>query len=281
MDVWFPAGMNVFISWSGNRSRAVAEMMRDWIKCVIQVSKPWISTRDIDRGALWFTEINAQLKENTVGIICLTQENKNRPWILFEAGALAKGLTTARVCTLLVDLQPADIGDPLAQFNHTLPTRENMLQLTRTLNGCASINPLDDRILEEVFNTYWPLFEEKFAAALAKHPPTEKIPKRNPDTLLEEILESTRSLGHRIRRVEAMSENQDFLNGRNFGNQLAPTISSALLQIHTMLDKKASPELILNALLQRGFDPDTSMKLMRDVKLTRSDSSKGIDLSES
>ncbi len=46
--------MKIFVSWSGKRSKAVAELMSDWLKCVIQASQPWISTRDIDRGAIWF-----------------------------------------------------------------------------------------------------------------------------------------------------------------------------------------------------------------------------------
>ncbi|HHQ6082069.1 TPA: TIR domain-containing protein, partial [Enterobacter hormaechei subsp. steigerwaltii] len=111
--------MKVFISWSGQRSKVVAEIFSDWLKCVIQASQPWISTRDIDRGAIWFSEINDKLKDVSVGVVCLTQENKNKPWILFETGALAKGLTTNRVCTFLIDLNPEDLQDPLAQFNHT------------------------------------------------------------------------------------------------------------------------------------------------------------------
>ena len=86
--------MKVFLSWSGERSKAVAELLNNWLCCVIQAARPWISTRDIDRGALWFSEINEQLQDTSVGIICLTQENKNKPWILFEAGALTKGLST-------------------------------------------------------------------------------------------------------------------------------------------------------------------------------------------
>ena len=42
--------MKIFVSWSGKRIKAVAELMSDWLKCVIQASQPWISTRDIDSG---------------------------------------------------------------------------------------------------------------------------------------------------------------------------------------------------------------------------------------
>jgi len=96
--------MNVFISWSGSRSRAVAEILRDWIQKVLQGTRPWLSTRDIEGGALWISEINEQLKESSIGIICISMDNRSNPWILFEAGALAKGLPSNRVCTFLVDL---------------------------------------------------------------------------------------------------------------------------------------------------------------------------------
>lgn len=198
--------MKVFLSWSGQRSKEVASLLSDWLCCVIQASRPWISTRDLDRGSLWFGEINDQLKDTTVGIICLTQENKTRPWILFEAGALAKGLSTSRVCTLLVDLEPKDIEDPLAQFNHTFPTKESVLGLVKTLNNALASNGLDNRILEQVFETYWPQFDEGFKAILtntAAQPPSKPRPKED---ILGEILENTRMLSAKVRHLERENE---------------------------------------------------------------------------
>ncbi len=198
--------MKVFLSWSGSRSREVANMLSDWLCCVIQAARPWVSTRDLDRGSLWFGEINDQLKDTTVGVICLTQENKNRPWILFEAGALAKGLSTARVCTFLIDLDPKDIEDPLAQFNHTFPTRESILGLVRTLNGTLGAAALDLRILEQVFATYWPQFESRFKEVIATTESAAPSKPRPKEDVLGEILENTRMLGSRIRKLEYETE---------------------------------------------------------------------------
>jgi len=198
--------MKIFLSWSGNRSKEVANLLSDWLCCVIQAVRPWISTRDLDRGSLWFGEINDQLKDTSVGIICLTQENKNRPWILFEAGALAKGLSTSRVCTFLIDLEPKDIEDPLAQFNHTFFTSESMLGLVKTLNSTLGANCLDSRILDQVFNTYWPQFEDKFKDVLASTESHSPSKPRAKEDVLGEILENTRIMSSRIRRLEQETE---------------------------------------------------------------------------
>ncbi len=202
--------LNVFISWSGEKSKLVAELLDDWLQCVLQAIDPWMSSKDIDRGALWFSEISNQLEHTSLGIICLTQENKTKPWILFEAGALAKGLSENRVCTFLIDLEPTDIGTPLSQFNHTFPNRDGVWELVRTINGALKENALKERILEKVFDTYWQQFEEKFQQIATEHPKGEKPIKRSEDEILLEILSSTRSMEKRIRSLEKLEKHSDF-----------------------------------------------------------------------
>lgn len=197
--------MKIFISWSGKRSLAVAEVMSDWIKCVLQASQPWISTRHIERGSLWFSEINEKLRDVSVGIVCLTQENRNKPWILFETGALAKGLSGNRVCTFLVDLAPSDLVDPLAQFNHTLPEEASVRELVKTLNMCMGDSALEDRVLEKIFDVYWPSFLEEFSKALNDNPQNVTIAPRKDKDILAEILENTRALGRRVGTLEKTS----------------------------------------------------------------------------
>ncbi|NYE62447.1 hypothetical protein FHW58_003662 [Duganella sp. 1224] len=204
--------MKVFLSWSGDRSREVAKLLDYWVKCVVQASRPWISTSGIDSGSIWFNQISSELQDTTFGIICLTKENKEAPWILFEAGALAKGLASSRVCTFLIDVQTKDIRDPLAQFNHTLPNPESMWKLISTLNGSLpEPNRLDVAILKGVFETYWPQFEAKFAAILKTYPETTVVEPRKQEDILTEILESTRGLERRMREIEnTRSDNNSF-----------------------------------------------------------------------
>ncbi len=195
--------MKVFMSWSGQRSKLTAELLHEWIKCVIQAAQPWISSKGIERGALWFSEINNELQDTSVGIVCLTPENKNAPWILFEAGALAKGLSTNRVCTFLIELKPTDLQPPLAQFNHTFPEKDSMWSLVTTLNSGLELNQLDLKVLKNVFDTYWPQFEKKFAAIINENPPTTVVEPREDKDILTEILETTRSMSNRVSKLEA------------------------------------------------------------------------------
>jgi len=194
--------MNVFISWSGEKSKAVGNLLDEWLQCVIQALNPWMSNKDIDRGSLWFSEITNQLKDTTIGIICLTQENKNKPWILFEAGALAKGLSSNRVCTLLIDLRPTDIEDPLAQFNHTIPNKDGIWSLVSTLNNALGEKRLKENILEQVFETYWPYFQEKLTEINKMEPALTPNVTRTSEDILSELLDVSRRMDKRIRDLE-------------------------------------------------------------------------------
>lgn len=265
--------MKIFISWSGTRSRAIAEFLREWIKCVLQAARPWISSRDLDRGAVWFAEIGGQLKDTSVGIICLTAANKNKPWILFEAGALAKGLSTSRVCTLLVDLKPEDIEDPLAQFNHTLPNKQSVLSLVETLNAALGDSSLDQTVLEKVFATYWPQFEVSFAKIVTRTEGEEAVAPRDDRDMLAEILSHTRSLSTRIARLE--SENHkpiQVITEVTKREQVSPKSQIFLNQmVRRHLEHGSSPEDVIDQLTKRGFESERILRaisryLVRDTE---------------
>jgi len=94
--------VNIFISWSGARSKSLAILLHDWLRAVVQRASPWMSDRDIEAGQRWNEQISLRLKDTSFGIVCLTSENLNAPWILFEAGAIAKSVDSARVVPVLL-----------------------------------------------------------------------------------------------------------------------------------------------------------------------------------
>src|ERR1051325_1570911 len=103
--------MDVFISWSGQKSRAVAEVLHEWLPMVVNALHPFLSA-NIDKGTRWGVEIAERLQAAKAGIICLTQGNLHHDWILFEAGALSKTVENTFVCTFLIDLDPSDVEFP-------------------------------------------------------------------------------------------------------------------------------------------------------------------------
>ena len=78
---------NVFIRWSGPRSKSAAEALKDWLPTILQTARPWMSATDIEKGTRWREEFAAALDTMKAGIICLTPENLAAEWLLFEAGA--------------------------------------------------------------------------------------------------------------------------------------------------------------------------------------------------
>jgi hypothetical protein len=181
--------MRIFLSWSGQRSKAVAEILHEWLPFVLQSVKPWLSASDIDKGTRWSADIASQLQDTLFGIICLTPENLEAPWINFEAGALSKTLDASFVCPYLFEVDPADIKGPLVQFQATKFTKDDTKKLIDTINR-ASQDSLSEQQLNKSFEVWWPDLEMKL-----KSIPTISSPphtKRSDRDLLEEILEILR-----------------------------------------------------------------------------------------
>lgn len=194
--------MRVFLSWSGDRSKAVAEGLRDWLKMLIQASEPWISL-DIEKGDRWSRELSDQLEASRVGVICLTPENLGAPWILFEAGALAK-TKGSYACTLLIGVKAADVQYPLAQFQHTQAEREDIRKLAHTVNDALVNNggsSVDKQALDILFDMLWPQLEARLAAVLATPAPNSP-PARKAEDILEELLATSRAQDIRLQAVQ-------------------------------------------------------------------------------
>ena len=147
--------MKIFISWSGSRSKIVAEALNQLLPEIIQSVKPWISTSDINAGARWSDNVARELEASNFGIICVTQDNQRAPWLLFEAGALAKSVEKSLVCPYLIDLEPSQLeSGPLSQFQAKKADMESTLNLMRTINNNTEGEKLDKQRLENIFHRW-------------------------------------------------------------------------------------------------------------------------------
>ncbi|MCX6570517.1 MAG: TIR domain-containing protein [Candidatus Aminicenantes bacterium] len=195
--------MLVLISWAGSRSKHVAESFKNWLGLVIQNVEPWISL-DIDKGSRWEGELAERLERSKIGIFCLTKDNLEAPWLLFEAGAVSK-ISGAQVCTFLYDVDYADIKQPLAQFQHTKNEKDEIFKLMKTINQAvldAGEKALAESQLEDAFNTYWGRLEAtlKTTPAPESHKPT---PSRSQLELIQEVLGTVRNMQTVLQDVQS------------------------------------------------------------------------------
>lgn len=182
----------VFISWSGELSRQLAEAVRNWLPGVLQYVKPYFTPDDIEKGTKWSTEIIKELEESEIGILCLTRDNLNKPWILFEAGALSKNFGKAKVCTLLFGIDSSDLSGPLTGFQDTKFNKVDFKKLIESINKEGGESKLDSKILDNVFDMWWEQLETKVNEILAGYKETDHAPTRSDRELLEEILDLSR-----------------------------------------------------------------------------------------
>jgi hypothetical protein len=211
--------MRIFISWSGDRSRALAAALHGWLPVVLHYVQPWMSSANIRSGDRWGTEVAQQLDTCDFGILCLTPENLTSAWILFEAGALAKSVSKGRVVPLVLDLDVAEITFPLGQFQARKADEESVRALVRDINKSAP-TPLLEQNLEVALTALWPSVRDKIQeipAAAEKRPP-----KRSTEDVLEELVLTVRRLDARFgelttTRPHATAEDQAVISGVTLG----------------------------------------------------------------
>lgn len=185
--------MQIFISWSGERSRLIAEAFRHWLPDVIQSVRPYFTPDDIAKGQRWSVEIAEKLQSSQFGLFCLTNENLTAPWLLFEAGAVSKDTKTGKVCPLLFGVESAQLSGPLLQFQATPYSREELFKFLKAVNAETS-NPLTEIQLERAFERCWDELDQKVQEILASQG-QEATPKpRNTQELVEETLGIVRAL---------------------------------------------------------------------------------------
>lgn len=191
--------MKVFLSWSGELSRQLAEAIRDWLPGVLQLVSPYFTPADIDKGTRWSIDIAKELDSSQVGILCITRDNLHSDWILFEAGALSKSLESAHVCPVLFSITPADLSGPLKQFQTTSFERGEIHKLISVINTRLGEHKLATKTLDAVFDKWWPDLEKRVSEILGAKAAPEK-PIRSDRELIEEILVLTREGSRRVLR---------------------------------------------------------------------------------
>ena len=173
----------IFISWSKDRSRRLAGALLKLIQTQIGEHVVW--SPDLPKGSTWFGKLAGHLEGARAGIICITPENRDSPWLLFEAGALIRCDYEVALFPVLLDVSPNTLEGPLSLVQSTTLERDPVsIQrevgdlLTRVVNhvnqyGHAipspTLPPLDEPIPP---NSPWKEFS---TAVLTIEPPSVSL----------------------------------------------------------------------------------------------------------
>lgn len=201
--------MKIFISWSGKRSKALALALKDWLPLILQYAKPWVSEKDISAGERWALTVSAELEASNFGILCVTPENIDSEWMLFEAGALSKSMLDSKVIPLLFGLELSDLGGPLSQFQALKVDMQGLMDVVKAINT-VSDSKASDATINQLVPALWPKLQLKIDSIPDQE---DSEPNRRPQVeVLEDLVSEVRGLAARMREFELLSSEYKYNN---------------------------------------------------------------------
>jgi hypothetical protein len=260
--------MKIFISWSGTQSHAAATALKSWLPYIFADAQVFVSSEDIRKGKRWLPEISKQLSTTNFGIVCLTPDNLESPWILFEAGALSK-LKSAQVCTLLFgNLRNADVEGPLSNFQSTIFNKSDFQKLIQSINSKLGKGRLEEQRLKTMFEKWWPDLDKAITDS-SKHSEKSVKPKRSQEDLLSEVLEITRAIA---RNLKESSDIDNYRKMRKLLNlplqelELSAKTANFLSSINILTVGQLAMKTELEIIKYRGI----TAKIINELKATLS-----------
>lgn len=182
--------VGLFISWSGEVSKEIAAILKDWLYNVFSEAELdiFFSSDDIEAGKRWSADLAERLQESDVGIFLYTRDNLDSLWMAFEAGALSKHVDTGRVIPLVFDAHVTDLKGPLAQFQSRRFTEQEMLKTLESVNACLSQRKTKEGLRRNLRYS-WGRLNEEIQRAL-----TRRDEESNESTDVGEVLDNMYSL---------------------------------------------------------------------------------------
>ncbi len=189
--------MKIFISWSKQPSREIADFLQSWLKKAIQATQPWMSQNDIESGTRWRREIGENLNDTNYGLVVVTPENLQSEWLMYESGALAKSIEDSRVVPLVFDMKPSDIptSNPLSEFQAREFTDEGIRKLLVDINtALPNETRLDPDTLSSSTEMYLPELLAKMDDIKSRPQASRTNTGRTTNDMVPEILMAVREL---------------------------------------------------------------------------------------
>lgn len=256
--------MKVFLSWSGNRSKKIAEIFCDWIPCVVQSTEVFLSSEAIAAGELWHSKISSALDEIDFGVVFVTKANSSAPWLLFESGALSKKVGSARVIPILCD-EMSSVEElefkknPLSHFQYAKIDEDGMRRLVRSIYSSSDDCTLTDTNFEKSLVHWMPELMQELSQVPADAQRGSKKATSEDDRL--QALES--GLTDLIGMVRHISSSVAIPKS---GNALAAGYSSDKIDFTLPIDEFLSKRYISGTLARKAKTKEELKMVIRYLK---------------
>lgn len=174
--------MVIFISWSGEIARIIAEALKIELNNIFGKNEEievFVSSQDITAGAEWFQEITNAIEHSILGILCLTRENTTNEniadWVVFEAGALAFHLKDKKAIIPMLFNTNIPTKSPLRPFEFIKFDLAQYRKLICDINDKYLNQQYPDNAARDLANTSYNRLLPKVNAALDKLEVSDKI----------------------------------------------------------------------------------------------------------
>lgn len=185
----------IFVSWSKSPSKEIAAIVKELLTNVLDAVDVWVSDVDLVPGSRPMPAIHENLRSADAGVLVITRENQSNPWINYEAGVLAQGISDGAnlVIPLLIDsTNSTDITGPLADLYNVAFTEDDLRKVVKSL-ALASGTDVPNALKR--FTWAWDETEAKFLLAMAQAQVSVNGKKGRSDSeKIDEILERLRRL---------------------------------------------------------------------------------------
>ncbi|ATE61407.1 toll/interleukin-1 receptor domain-containing protein [Thauera sinica] len=178
--------MKVFLSWSGDASREIATLLHEHLPRLLAGVEPFLSEHDIPSGTDWAKVLAAKLRESRFAIVCLSPDNVDSAWLLYEAGALTNH-KAQRLCALLIGgLRKEDVPKPLSRFQHRAFSEAEFARLVKDIGGMLEPPPAAAQV-DQALSAAWPQIQARYAEIHARHRLTPR-PRKVETTFTRTVL---------------------------------------------------------------------------------------------
>jgi hypothetical protein len=165
--------MDVFICWSKETGKKIAEALETWIPKVIKAVNIPFSDKEMHPDRLWLKKHQKEFASTDFGIICLTPDNLglDDKWIGVKSGAIytAPGGVKDHTVVYLHEIEPSEIQEGVyAQFLRVKDDKSGTFKLLETINEAVREKGqeyLDDENLYGEFEANWPNLKNKLEKA--------------------------------------------------------------------------------------------------------------------